>query len=91
MESPEAKLMAEKSPYTSILPPVGGEPDPAASNTPTSVIARVPAAVIVPVKTTLSLVTVVVPCAAVAETRASVVVVVVTTFAVAAAAEPVPH
>lgn len=74
-----------------MLPPVGGEPVPAASNTPTSVMARVPAAVIVPVTRYLSLLTEPVCCEAVPFVRASVVLVVVTTFAEAAAPEPVPH
>jgi hypothetical protein len=90
-ESFAASPMDVKSPYTSILPPVGGDPAPAASNAPISVMVLAPAAVSVPVNTILSFVTVVVPCATDAETRASVVLVVVTTLADAAAAEPVPH
>lgn len=65
----------------SMFPPVAGEPEPAASKAPTSVIATEPSAVIVAVSVNVSLVTTFVVRVAVAATRLSLVPVVVTALA----------
>lgn len=75
------------------LPPVGGEPEPAASKMPTSVIVRAPAAVIVPTQRILLFVCAPVTWESVPPVRASVVVVVEKrpVSATAAVPAPVPH